>query len=97
MNKQKLLSVTLALLLCSVVMFSAFYVVAENNHDCSGENCPICFQINMCESTVKSIGTAVVAVACLAVTVFVLILNNLKDSDSYLLETPVSLKVKLTN
>lgn len=97
MSKQKLLSITVIFMLCLVVMFSSYYIASENNHDCSGENCPICFQINMCESTVKSIGTGVAAAAFTAVAVFVLILSSLKNSDSFLFETPVSLKVKLTN
>lgn len=97
MSKKKLLAVTIVCMLCSVLMFSAFFIASENNHDCSGENCPICFQINMCESTVKSVGTGIAAAAFMAAVVFVLILNNLNSSDPFLFETPVSLKVKLTD
>lgn len=97
MSKQKYLSVMIVFMLCSVLMFSAFYLVSENNHECSGENCPVCFQISMCESTVKSIGTGIAVATTVAVVVFVLILNNLNSTDSFLFETPVSLKVKLTD
>lgn len=38
-----------SVLLLIALLFSAFYVVAEADHDCSGEDCPICDCIQQCE------------------------------------------------
>ena len=96
MNKKRTLALVLSAMLCVLVMFSVFFVAAENNHDCTGENCPICYQINMCESTVKSISAGPAAVSMLAATLVVLLLLSLNTNETSVNETLVSLKVKLS-
>ncbi|MCR5080436.1 MAG: hypothetical protein K6B17_03740 [Treponema sp.] len=38
-----------AVLIFSVSIFSVFYVALEKNHQCSGEDCPVCFIFNLIE------------------------------------------------
>ena len=91
----------LALLITAAVLFvmisSALYIAAESNHDCLGENCPICYQINVCKNTLKSLSLAVCAVAFAAAFTYTLCriisaCTNITPSF-----TLVSLKVKLTD
>ena len=56
-------------LLCMAVLFavafSAFYIVAESGHDCTGEHCAICHQIELCKNLLRSLTLAAgVAGAC---------------------------------
>ncbi len=54
------------------VLFSNFYVAHEFQHDCTGEDCPICQYIAECEAFVNQISTGVVFV-CTALIAFLAI------------------------
>ncbi len=45
----------LALLVCFALVFtmslSFFYIAEKLDHDCAGENCPICAAIEVCQQT----------------------------------------------
>lgn len=56
-EKERLLASVLALTVVFVILFSGFFVIAEANHDCIEEDCPICCQISVCENTLRSAGT----------------------------------------
>ena len=50
-----------AMILCVmfilVTWFSLFYVAKEENHICTGEDCPICACVRQVEQTIKNLGT----------------------------------------
>lgn len=92
---------SIALLVSFVVLFvmlcSAFYIVAEADHDCTGENCPICYQISVCQNTLKDLSFAVCTAAFGAAFTYTLcqsVSARTEDSQS---NTLVSLKVKLSD
>ncbi|SEW44875.1 hypothetical protein SAMN05421659_12335 [[Clostridium] fimetarium] len=43
---KKTLCIILAILIISLLMFSQIYISNHIHHQCSGENCPICNQID---------------------------------------------------
>ena len=59
-------AVILSILMLSVMLLSAFYVTSEANHECSGENCPICAHIDQCESMLRSVGEGAAVLGLLA-------------------------------
>ena len=50
-----------------VLLFSAAFIAAEADHDCAGENCPICAQIAVCQNILKTFSLAVCIAAFPAV------------------------------
>ena len=56
-RKRLLISILASLLLILSVLFSAFYLVAEADHDCAGRDCPVCACIQQCANTLKQIRT----------------------------------------
>nr|MCR5719967.1 hypothetical protein [Lachnospiraceae bacterium] len=46
----------MGLMMLVIVLFSSFYIAAEADHDCCGEDCPICDCIHRCENTLRGIG-----------------------------------------
>ena len=87
----------LGMLLLLIMLFSSFYLAVEADHDCSGEDCPVCACIQQCENTLHRIGAGtaslagvVIPVVCMAVS---MLLFTLAASE----ETPVSRKVRLNN
>ena len=96
-KKKSIISLLIAVLFTFVMISSALYIAAESNHSCLGENCPICYQINVCKNTLKSLSLAVCAVAFAAAFTYTLcriisLCTNITPN-----YTLVSLKVKLTD
>ena len=87
----------LCLLLLAIMLFSAFYIIAESGHDCEDEDCPICACIRQCERTIHQAcaGTAVKTTVFFPV-VFMILAVFFKTSIC-LQESLVSQKVRLNS
>ena len=96
-NKKCLTVVILAAPILCALMTSLFVIMHEADHDCIGENCPVCAVIAVCQNTLKTLGGIVGAAAlafacfCFAASVIAFFLTISYN------KTPVSLKVKLLN
>lgn len=80
-----------------IMLYSAFYIAAETDHDCEDENCPICCQIHTCQNTLDTLSFAVCAAAFVVVLIHTL--GRIISICAYFIPscTLVSLKVKLSN
>lgn len=98
MKKQnRELALLLALAVCFAMLFSAFYMTAEADHDCIGEDCPICYQISICENTLKTL-MFVAAAAVFSAALTYLCFALAKQQEKSLRHcTLITLKVKLSN
>ncbi len=96
-KKKRIISLVVAVAVFFVMLYSALYIAAEANHDCVGENCPICYQISVCENTLKNLSLAVCAVAFAAAFTYTLCRSISACADVTPIYTLVSLKVKLTD
>ena len=96
-KKKRIISLVVAVAVFFVMLYSALYIAAEANHDCVGENCPICYQISVCENTLKNLSLAVCAVAFAAAFTYTLCRSITACADVIPSYTLVSLKVKLTD
>ena len=82
MKNNRKVAILLVALVSFFVVFSAFFVVREADHSCSGDSCPICYQMSVCESTTKSIaGAGVIAAIAMA---FALVLFIQLFYDTYI-------------
>ena len=96
-KKNRVLTVLLAMAVLFVMLSSSCYIAIEADHDCVGEDCPICYQISVCEHTLRSVGQAVLVVT-LAVFIGVFMISLPAFSKKLAYHTSlVSLKVKLSN
>ncbi len=97
-NKKRLAALILAVLVLLALMTSLFVIIHEADHDCTGEDCPICAVIAVCRNTLKLLGDALAALAvvfaCFCFAASSAILYFFEKTNQ---ETPVSLKVKLLN
>ena len=87
----------LAAVLAVVMLSSAVYLAVEANHDCSGEDCAICHQLQVCENLLKSIGLAGAAAAISAAFTYTVCRAILPCAEMNGTLTLVALKVKLSN
>ena len=56
-KKKRMLSVAICILFLVVTFASLFYIIKEENHNCTGEDCPICAQIHEAEQTLRNLDT----------------------------------------
>ena len=94
-NRVALVVITLALIF--VTLFSAFYIAENADHDCIGENCTICHQINLYENVLKALGIAftVCGIADLTVVAYIGCVSVMSAATAQ--DTLISLKVELLN
>ena len=96
-KKFRFMTGLLAVVLAFVMLSSVAYIAAESDHDCTGVDCAICHQINVCENLLKSIGLAGSAAAITAAFTYTMCKAILPCTEMIGTLTLVSLKVKLSN
>ena len=94
---QRILAGFFAAVLLAVVLFSAFYIIAEADHDCAGEDCHICACLLLCEHLLHRQNSGILASALAVAAAVLLICLALSSAPGFALETPVSKKVRLNN
>lgn len=95
-KKQRFIAILMATVILFISLSFAVYSVHNAEHDCIGEGCSICAQIDMCRNLVTSISVAVIAVYIAAVTHR----RNrlvLRSTKRMIYASPVSNKVRLLN
>lgn len=94
-EKKKIFSVILAaLVLCSVV-FMLFFVAHESQHVCHGEDCEICFCMELCEGIVSNMKHENPGECLFALLAGLALYKVVAVADVKKITTPVSRKVRL--
>ena len=96
-NRNRIIALVLAAIVFFTFAFSVCVIAAEAGHDCHGEDCPICELIAVCENNIKGMSLILVFVSLMVA--LALTRTYFRDTCAFLCQsqTPVSLKVKLTN
>ena len=74
-----------------------FFVVAEADHDCGGEYCTICHQIQSVQKLLEQLSAAHTASAGEALLGFYMLFLVLRTQNIFVVSSPVLWKVKLLN
>lgn len=61
-KKKRKFSIILSFLFLFVIFASIFYIAKEQNHHCTGEDCPICANIQQAEQVLKNLGDGEIAI-----------------------------------
>ena len=80
-----------------IVLFSAFYITVETDHDCSGEDCPICICVERCDEMLHQVASGAVALAAVVVPVICILHSAILLIHAFSQGTLVSQKVRLNN
>ena len=96
-KKKRIISLFLAMTILIVMLYSALFIIFEADHNCVGENCPICYQISVCENTLKNLSLIVCTVVFIAMFTYILC-SGIPVCKEYAQNyTLVSLKIKLSD
>ena len=79
------------------LLFSVIFIAVEIHHDCTGENCPICMEIQACVQTLQTLGAALAPIILSITAIYSLVICAARSCHRSALHTLVSLKVKLTD
>ena len=96
-NRIRITALIMAVMMLLFVLFSSFFIDIHTDHDCTGEDCPICACIQQCENTIRGIGSGIISVSAVILPVFILLLLTSFGMPSFQWDTPVSIKVRLNN
>jgi len=47
-KRNRIAALLFAVTILVIMLYSAFFVAVEADHDCVGEGCPICYQVDAC-------------------------------------------------
>ncbi len=96
-KRAKIFIISFVIAFVAVVSFSLFFAGYEAEHDCVGVDCAICTVVSECRELLKQLcggaKTVIGAAACCFFTALACCLSRL----SIKANTPVSLKVKLSD
>ena len=59
-RKARIAALLICVVFCCAIAFSAFFIIAEADHDCAGEHCPICAEIAACVVLLETAAVAVI-------------------------------------
>lgn len=96
MKKCRALALLSSVMLCFVMFFSVAFVIAEFDHDCTGETCHICTEIEACVSLLNHLGLGLTGCAVIFGIFYMATVRVYQPADIRNKMTPISLKVKLT-
>lgn len=96
-KKIRIMAAVMCFALMFVMFISSAYIIKEADHDCTGENCPVCHEIQVCRQILSTVGTAVVAAAVFVSTLVVLTALPAVHLRETVAVTLISLKVKLSD
>lgn len=96
-KRNRIIALLLAVIFLFIMAFSLVIVAAEADHECCGEDCPICEIIAICENNIKGLSMILVFVSLMVALALLGAFIRETRKLRYQSQTPVSLKVKLTN
>jgi hypothetical protein len=96
-KKKPIISVLMLLVLVFSLFLSEYYVISHVQHDCTGDDCPICIQIDRCLNTLQSLThcSAAPPVISAALIFIFSALAIAKGFESLFVKTLVALRVRL--
>ncbi len=92
----RIISVILCIAMVLSLVLSAVFIITSADHECTGDDCKICYHIHICEQSLKklTLGMSIWAIMLVAGISSVPIPVFSQDNQSG--ETLISMKVKLS-
>ena len=94
---KRLTACIMSILIPVFVLVSAFFIAAETDHDCCGEDCHVCACMQLCENIISGIANGLAVKAAAVLPVIIVLSCVLVTAFSFAGDTPVSQKVRLNN
>ena len=96
-KRRHMIAAAFALVAVLAVLSSSIFLIEHAEHDCAGADCPICEQLYACAQSLRNLAAAGTVVLTVAGFAAVSCAALCPDVFVAALQTPVLLKVKLSN
>lgn len=93
----KFLPLILSAVMFLLMAFSAFYIAEETVHECSGEECPICECLQICEGILYETQGARLIIISALIAYALICRIGMTGSTVFSFDTLVSEKVRMEN
>jgi len=87
----------LAALIIAAVVLSCAFIVIHAEHDCAGEDCFVCEALCACARTLRQGSAAPASATLTCLVVFLAAFSAHPSPEAAAADTPISLKVKLSD
>lgn len=87
----------LALIVCIAMLSSVLFVTCAAGHDCTHEDCAICYHIRVCVNMLKSFALVASVLAVVMAARSVVLCADCGELSHFARPTLISNKVKLSN
>ncbi|MBP5159522.1 MAG: hypothetical protein ILP10_04415 [Lachnospiraceae bacterium] len=94
---KRITACVMAIMMLAIMLFSAFFVAHEMEHDCTGEDCPVCACIEWCENALHRMGAGLLAGVVRTMTWIAILLSVCLVTLFVARRTPVSGKVRIND
>lgn len=94
-ERTRIISAITVITVVFVLLFSILYIAVETDHDCTGEDCPICEQIAICQQQLEQLSGGIAVIVTSLFAFFGLYVFSVKYVTVQKLCTLITLKVKL--
>lgn len=95
-NRRKILTLIICVIFTVSILLSVVFIAEEANHHCTGQNCPICNEIQICFNMLNNVGTGLPFITPNVVRVYILLMGLAAVLIINVIKTLVQLKIKLT-
>ena len=86
-----------AIAMLLVILLAGIFIILEADHDCEGEDCPVCECMEQCQATLHQLGSITVTGKTALFPILLLIVLSVHIAAVFPKQTPVSIKVRLNN
>ena len=93
----KFLPLILSAVMFLLMAFSAFYIAEETVHECSGEECPVCECLQICEGILYGTQGARLIIISALIAYALICRIGMNGSTFFSFDTLVSEKVRMDN
>ena len=94
---KKFIAGILAASVLFIMMFSVLFIAEHADHDCTGDDCPVCACLQQCEMMFRGLETGMTAGAGVYLPLLFLIISVSLLCHFVAERTPVAIKVRLNN
>ena len=95
-NKKRIFSIIMTFVIIATIFLSQNFIIENLHHDCKGETCPICMQLEVSVQLLSILKSAVPIISYIVLFLCVFTLSIAKSKESYSTKkTLITLKVEL--
>ncbi len=92
----RIISVMLCIVMVFSIVLSAAFIINFTDHECTGDDCEICYHIHTCEQTLKKLAIGASVLAGIVTIRIVSALIPVLSHNVRFRDTLISMKVKLS-